>query len=229
MPVYAKTLTLHKGVDNQIQFQFLNQDQKPVDITGTSITCRILNYQGNEILITKALDLVLPLTGIAALNLGSSDLTDIVAQRCYYTLEIPVGDFDFPVFVDSNAGARGDINIVNSILPDFIQSYPVTIPSGQPFPNLTNATSNTQTYYSSTIQTNDDPVTTFQVQYLGYDGNVAIMGSTIVDQDWYTIDTVETNLANLTDTRGYVIKGFHPFVCIQFVSDAGAIGNIYTR
>ena len=48
MPVYAKPLTLHKGVDNQIQFQFLNQEQKPVDITGKSITCRILNYTGND-------------------------------------------------------------------------------------------------------------------------------------------------------------------------------------
>ena len=110
MPVYAKPLTLHKGVDNQIQFQFLNQEQKPVDITGKSITCRILNYQGNELLIQKALTLQLPATGIAALILNPAELEDIVAQKCYYTLEIPVGDFDFPVFVDSNAGARGDIN-----------------------------------------------------------------------------------------------------------------------
>ena len=36
MPVYAKPLTLNKGVDNKIQFQFLNQEQKPVDITGKS-------------------------------------------------------------------------------------------------------------------------------------------------------------------------------------------------
>ena len=132
MPVYAKTLTLHKGVDNQIQFQFLNQEQKPVDITGKSITCRILNYQANEILVQKALTLQLPLTGIAALILNPADLENIDPQKCYYTLEIPVGDFDFPVFVDSNAGARGDTNIVNSILPSFVPSMPITIPTGQP-------------------------------------------------------------------------------------------------
>ena len=55
MPQYAKPLTLHKGVDNQLQFQFLNQEQKPVDITGKSITCRIINYTGGEILLQKAL------------------------------------------------------------------------------------------------------------------------------------------------------------------------------
>lgn len=228
MPVYAKPLTLHKGVDNQIQFQFLNQDQKPVDITGKSITCRILNYQGNELLIQKALTLQLPLTGIAALILNPADLENIVSQKCYYTLEIPVGDFDFPVFVDSNAGARGDINIVNSILPSFVPSMEVSIPTGQPFPNIPNV-SNTQTYYSSTLETNDNPVLTFQIHYNDYQGNVAILGSTIVDNDWYVIDVAETNAANLTETKGYVVKGYHPYVRIQFESSYGEIGKILSR
>jgi hypothetical protein len=231
MPVYAKPLTLHKGVDNQIQFQFLNQDQKPVDITGKSITCRILNYQGNELLIQKALTLQLAATGIAALILNPAELEDIVPQKCYYSLEIPVGDFDFPVFVDSNAGARGDIQIVNSVLPSFVPSYEVTIPTGQPFPNLnpnSNANSNAQTYYSSTIETNDNPVLTLQTQYAGYYGNMAILGSTIVDNDWYVIDT-DVNLANVSETRGYVIKGYHPYVRMQFESNVGIVTNILVR
>jgi len=232
MPVYAKTLTLHKGVDNQIQFQFLNQEQKPVDITGKSITCRILNYQANEILVQKALTLQLPLTGIAALILNPADLENIDPQKCYYTLEIPVGDFDFPVFVDSNAGARGDINIVNSILPSFVPSMPITIPTGQPFPNLQQGNNpppgNTQTYYSSTLETNDNPILTFQVRYNDYSGNMTILGSSIVDNDWYPI-TAETNMANVTDTKGYVVRGFHPYVRLQFESDYGEIGNILSR
>ena len=57
MPQYAKPLTLHKGVDNQIQFQFLNQQQKPVDITDKSIVCRIINNTGGEVLLQKALTL----------------------------------------------------------------------------------------------------------------------------------------------------------------------------
>jgi hypothetical protein len=232
MPVYAKPLTLHKGVDNQIQFQFLDQNQKPVDITDKSITCRVINYQGNEVLIQKALTLQLPLTGIAALILNPADLEDIVPQKCFYSLEIPVGDFDFPVFVDSNAGARGEISIVNSILPSFVPSFPVTIPTGQPFPNIQQGPnpppSNTQTYYSSTIETNDNPVLTFQVRYNDYSGNMTILGSTIVDNDWYPI-TLDADMANVTDTKGYVVKGYHPYVRLQFESNYGEIGNILAR
>ncbi len=110
MPVYAKTLMLHKGVDNKLQFQFLNQEQKPVDITGKDITCRIINYNGTEVLIKKGLTLELPATGIAYLELTAAELEDIPAQKCHYSLEIPVGEFDYPVFVDP-AAEQGAISI----------------------------------------------------------------------------------------------------------------------
>jgi hypothetical protein len=231
MPVYSKPMTLHKGVDNQLQFQFLNQEQRPIDITGKEITCRILNYEGNQVLLQKALTLQLPATGICALIVNAADIEDIDPQKAYYSLEIPVGEFDYPVFVDQNAGARGVMNIVNSVLPSFVPSYSVTIPTGQPFPNLNpnaNANSNAQTYYSSVISTDDNPILTFQTQYDQYYGNVIIEGSTIVDGDWYPI-TTDANLANVTDTKGYTIKGYHPYVRMQFVSNTGAITNILTR
>lgn len=229
MPVYAKPLTLHKGVDNKIQFQFLNQEQKPVDITGKDITCRILNYDGTEVLISKALDLDYALTGIASLNLNAADIEDIPQQKAFYSLEIPVGAFDYPVFVDSNAGARGVMNIVDSVLPSFVPSALITIPTGQPFPNISNSSGNTNVvYYTSVINTEDNPILTIQTKYEEYYGNVTILGSTIVDGDWYTI-TEDNELDNITETRGYTIHGFHPFVKVQFTSNNGAVTNILAR
>lgn len=230
MPQYAKPLTLHKGVDNQIQFQFLNQEQKPIDISGKSITCRIISYDGSEILLQKALTLQLAATGIAALQLNASDIEDIPAQKAHYSLEIPVGEFDYPVFVDQNAGARGDLNIVNSVLPAFIPSMPISIPTGQPFPNLNpNANSNTtaNTYFSSVINTEDNPILTLQTQYSDYYGNVTIEGSTIVDNDWYPILT-ET-YSNVSETKGYTITGYHPYVRMVFTSNVGVVTNILAR
>ena len=229
MPQYAKPLTLNKGVDNQIQFQFLNQEQKPVDITGKSITCRIINYEGNVVLLQKALTLQLPATGIAALFLNPADLAGIDAQKCYYSLEIPVGEFDYPVFVDSNAGARGDMNIVNSVLPSFIPSMPISIPTGQVFPN-TNPDGNSDsdlTYYTSVVDTNDSPILTLQAQYTDYYGNIVIEGSTNVDSDWYPI--LNATYTAETDTKGYVVQGYHPYIRMQFESNNGAVTNILTR
>lgn len=230
MPQYAKPLTLNKGVDNRIQFQFLNQEQKPVDITGKSITCRVLNNNGTEVLISKTLDLDYALTGIASLNLNAAEIENINPQKAYYSLEIPVGSFDYPVFVDQNAGARGDMNIVNSVLPSFVPSANVTIPTGQPFPNLdinNNPLPNGNTYYSSVINTEDNPILTIQTTYFEFNGDVTILGSTQPDSGWYPI-TTET-YANTSETYGYTIRGFHPFVKMQFISNAGAVTNILAR
>jgi hypothetical protein len=233
MPQYAKPLTLHRGVDNQIQFQFLNQEQKPVDITGKTITCRILNADGTAVLINKALTPQLPLTGICALQLNAAEIEDIPAQKAYYSLEIPVGSFDYPVFVDQNAGARGDMNIVDSVLPSFVPSANITIPTGQPFPNLdqnnsvANALPNANTYYSSVINTQDNPILTIQTSYVEFNGDVIVSGSTQPDTEWYPITT--DTYANATDTFGYTIVGFHPFVRMEFVSNAGAVTNILAR
>lgn len=228
MPVYAKPLTLHKGVDNQLQFQFLNQEQKPVDITGKEITLRIISYDGSEVLLRKALTPTLALNGLAVFTVNAAEIENIPAQAAHYSLEIPVGQFDFPVFVDQNAGARGDMNIVNSVLPAFIPSSNVTIPSGQPFPNLAQDGSSNVTYVTSVINTEDNPILTIQTHYTEFYGDVTVEGSTIVNGDWYPI-VVDPDLANITETRGYTIRGFHPYVRMSFTSNAGAVTNILAR
>lgn len=232
MPQYAKPLTLHKGVDNQIQFQFLNQEQKPVDITGKEISCRIISYDGTEVLLRKALTLQLSATGIAALILNAADIENIPAQKAYYSLEIPVGEFDYPVFVDQNAGARGDMNIVNSVLPSFIPSQPVSIPTGQAFPNLNpsaNVMSNANTYYSSVINTNDNPILTLQVRLEDYYGDVGVEGSSIGTNDWYPIELHSYTDEVTTGTYGYSIKGYHPYIRMQFIANVGIATNILSR
>lgn len=233
MPQYSKPLTLNKGVDNQIQFQFINQEQKPVDITGKSISCRIINSDGTSVLVAKTLTLQLPLTGIAALELTAAEVENIPAQKAYYSLEIPTGAFNYPVFVDQNAGARGDMYIVNSILPSFLPSANVTIPTGQAFPNIdsnnsiSNVLPNANTYYSSVINTSSNPILSIQTSLHEFNGDVLIEGSSLPDADWYPITT--SAYSNTSDTYGYTIRGFHPFVRMVFTSNTGAVTNILAR
>lgn len=235
MPVYAKTLTLHKGVDNQIQFQFLNQAQKPVDITGKNIVCRLISYDGNKVLLTKSLTLLTPLTGIAALEVGPAEIDGLPSQRCYYSLEIPSGSFNYPVFVDPSAGARGDIDIVDSVLPRFVESMPVTIPS-QMFPNtmysngvnVCVALSGQNVVYStSSIDTGDANVLTIQMTLEGFWGKVDIEGSTLPDSSWYPITS--STYSNTSNTFGYTIHGYHPFVRVTYTSNNGAVTNVLAR
>jgi hypothetical protein len=77
------------------------------------------------------------------------------------------------------------------------------------------------------INTQDNPILTIQAQYNEYEGNIVIQGSTLVDSDWYTITTAE--YSNISETKGYTITGFHPFVRLQFNSDQGEVDNILAR
>lgn len=230
MPVYAKPLSLNKGVDNQIQFQFLNQEQKPIDITDKSITCRIISYDNTEILLEKVLTLTLPATGIATLDVSFSDIETIDPQKAYYSLTIPTGDFDYPVFVDQNAGARGMMEITDSVFPAFVPSMEITIPTGQDVPNLhpfATANSAVYTYYSSVFATIDASAT-ISMELNNYYGNVIIQGSAIGIGDWAPIN-VHTEYTNFTATVGTTIVGYYPFVRIEFNSQLGEVGNILVR
>ena len=79
-------LTLNKGVDNQLQFQFLNQEQKPVDLSSIAtanqqISFRALNSDGTEILLRKALTPVLDVNGIFQLNTTAAEIENIESQK----------------------------------------------------------------------------------------------------------------------------------------------------
>lgn len=236
MPVYSKTLKLNKGVDNQIQFQFLNQAQKHVDITDKTIICRLISYDGNRLLLEKKLTLVFALNGICTLDLTSADIQDIPAQKCYYSLEIDSSTNAYPVYVDPTGGARGDIDIIDSVLPKFVNSYNVTIPS-QLFPNTVYAngvnlcsilSGNTVTYNTSVIISNGSPITTLQASYINYTGNVIIEGSTAPDGGWYTVSNNYT-YANLTNTEGYVVSGYHPYIRMTFIAVDGDVERVLKR
>lgn len=220
--VYAKNLKLHKGVDNKIQFKFINQEQKAVDITDKEITIRVISFDGTQVLIKKALTLTLPLTGLAEFQLLSTELENINAQKAMYSIEIPQSGFDLPVFVDSNSGARGVMDIEDSILPKHVPSMDVSIPS-HPTP-----VSNTVTFTTSVINTTYNPALTIQAYYDNFSGVVKVQGSTIPDNDWYDITEGETYIGQSMTTY-YTVQGFHPFVRMQFQCTQGNVTDVLVR
>lgn len=219
--VYAKNLKLHKGVDNKIQFKFINQEQKAVDITGKEITIRVISFDGTQVLIKKALTLTLPLTGLAEFQLLSTELDGIAAQKAMYSIEIPSGSFDLPVFVDSSSGARGVMDIEDSILPKHIPSVEISIPT-HPAP-----VSNTVTFNTSVINTGYNPSMTIQAYYTNFSGVVKVQGSTIPDNDWYDIS--DSTYVEETMTDHYIVEGYHPFIRLQFQYTQGNVTNVLVR
>jgi hypothetical protein len=218
--VYAKTLKLHKGSDSRLQFQFVNQEQKPVNITGKEITFRLISYDTNKILLQQSLLNTLPLTGIAELRVHADSLSSIHVQKCYYSLELPddIG-FRVPGFMDKDSTGRGVIDVVNSVLPTRVPSKKLTIGDGDP----------QSIFYSEILTTQYNPNITIQVTYDNFAGSAIFQGSTTGTSDWYELESDDYADYPVTGSQGYRIVGYHPYVRLKFYWPSGNITNILAR
>jgi hypothetical protein len=239
-PVYAKKLTINKGVDNVILFEFINQDEKPVNITGSSFVFRAINQAGNEILLEKPLVVLNAATGRAKVTLSSTDLINVLAQPASYSLQrTQPGGLTEAVFVDAQAGARAPVDILDSILPQFIPSSELTIPTleisnqitydGASFGNYPGWNSywqgnpNGGAYYNSWLNTEffssfiepRSAVTTIQMDLVGYTGTIKAQAAENYQSIWYNV-TESTTYYNETRTIYMNVLGWHPLLRLGF-------------
>lgn len=230
-PVYAKNLIINRGVDNVILFQFENQDQKPVNITGATFTFRIISQDGDDLMFAKQLVSLSDSLGRAKVTITAAETRDLQPELANYSLSIASGVLEQAVFVDDSAGARGVVNIVDSVFPTFVASRELTIPD-----QASNANSNVTV--SSTLTTDGVNLVTFQMDTTTYTGNVTAQGATTTDGEWYDIDVfdfetgntvTELVLANSSQRQAFNVSGFHPYLRLSFDTTSGNIAEIAYR
>ena len=241
-PVYAKQLTVNKGVDNVILFEFINQDQKPVNITGSSFIFRLLNQTGDAVLLSKQMETLSAPLGRAKVVLDPVDTDIILAQPASYSIVRTSGNYEQAVYVDANSQARADCNIVDSVLPQFIDSQVCTVPDIygkqqylQPAPTswpdwaLTPQPLNgyqVSEYYSSHIPSTGASLTTISMDLVHYTGYIKIQGAETYESTWYDVTDARLFLDE-TNRVYFNALGYHPLLRIAFNNQFGygAVAN----
>jgi hypothetical protein len=246
-PVYAKQLTINKGVDNVLLFEFINQEEKPVNITGSSFFFRVISTAGDELLLEKPMVILNAATGRAKVQFSGSELLEVLAQPANYSIQRtqPGGGYSDAVFVNAQAGARAPVNIVDSVLPQHVPSAPLTIPtnklsaqvsydgatwgqaptnafwSGNPNGgNYWNSFLNTE-FFSSFIEP-ANAVTTVQMTLDGYTGTIKAQAAENYQSIWYNV-TESTTYYNETRTIYMNIMGWHPILRLCFNNSIFAV------
>jgi hypothetical protein len=235
-PVYAKTLTVNKGVDNVLLFEFINQDQKPVNVTGSTFKFRLLTQEGDRLLVEKDMVILSAATGRVRVVLTPEDTNDIVAQPGSYSIERVQGNYHQAVFTDADAGARADCNIVDSVYPEFVPSLEVTIPTitgknqtvsaaptGWPDwalnPQPLNSTQKTE-FYSSHMTTNGSSLTTVKMDLIHYTGTLKLQAAQDYLAEWYDV-TESREYLDATESVYFNAVGFHPLLRIALNTSIG--------
>jgi hypothetical protein len=115
------------------------------------------------------------------------------------------------VFTDAYSAGRGQVDIVDSVYPDFVESTILELPE----PTIKRSAANGDRNYTSMAYTANNTLTTFQLDFDNFTGNVIAQGSeTQIGPDWYDIglQTVYTN----QNTRSYInIDGRHNWIRFQ--------------
>ena len=210
-PVYAKKLKVNRGVDNVILFEFINQDQKPVNISGSTITFRMMSTDGDELLIAEDLVHLSSAFGRAKVTLSSEKLDLIEEQTATYSLERASGNLYEAVYTDDYSGGRGQVEIVDSVYPDFVESKIMTMPEPLDQP----AQSNGNRVHSSAIYNADNTLTTLQLDFDNFSGNVKIQASeNQIGPDWYDVGS-QVEYTNQTQRTYINVDGRHNWLRLE--------------
>jgi len=236
-PVYAKQLTVNKGVDNVLLFEFINQEEKPVNITGSTFMFRLMNQTGDQLLVEKPMVTLSATLGRVKVVLDNEDTINITAQPGSYSIQRTAGDYVQAAYVDANSGARADCNIVNSVLPAFVPSEVLTIPTiyGKAqqlvpgptnwpdwalYPQPVNTTQLTE-FFSSHMPTNGQSLTTVKMDLDHFTGTVKFQAAETYESVWYDVTTSQQFL-NETSTQYFNVVGFHPLIRAAFNNSQGS-------
>jgi len=242
-PVYAKKLTINKGVDNVLLFEFVNQDQKPVNITGSNFVFRLINRSGVELLFSKEMVVLNATLGRVKVTITAEETDPLPAELASYSVERFSGNLAEAVFVNAQAQARGDVDIFDSVYPAFVPSQTCTIPDiyGPPsYPNPVNAGNypdwartpatnfntvimNTERY-TSHVPTNGSSLTTFQLEMDHFTGNVKAEAATTYQSVFYNVTEVHSYY-NKTGTSHINVEGYHPLLRLSIDSWNGNVNS----
>ena len=236
-PVYAKQLTVNKGVDNVLLFEFINQEEKPVNITGSSFVFRLMNQTGDQLLVEKPMVTLSATLGRVKVVLDNEDTINITAQPGSYSIQRTAGDYVQAAYVDANSGARADCNIVNSVLPAFVPSEMLTIPTiyGKAqqlvpgptnwpdwalYPQPVNTTQLTE-FFSSHIPTNGQSLTTVKMDLDHFTGTIKFQAAETYESVWYDV-TSSYQYYNETSSQYFNVIGFYPLIRAAFNNSQGS-------
>ena len=217
--VYNRNLKLFRSVDNRIDIQVRNSDQKVSNITGSTLVFNLVTRDTQDLVLQKdftAMDLA---TGKVTIILTENEMLDIDAGFYSYSIvkevreTIDSTDYKvtsrIPMYMDSQYDAVGTIEVLDDVIGT---AEPSLVVNNFNYTNpFTVGDENPSFFISSIIDTKPlisagNSLHTFQFYSSNYRGSVTIQGS-LDDQGatpsrWTDITTVDLTTERYKNVSG---------------------------
>jgi hypothetical protein len=118
--VYQRTIKIYNGIDNTIEFDIKNADQKRIDLTTLSILeLNIMDASGAGLPNSPYAITPAAIKGIASVIIPQEDLTTLDPQFLKYSVSAVKAGNDVMLYCDSQFGAVGTMELVGDAMPIF--------------------------------------------------------------------------------------------------------------
>ena len=248
--VYNRNLKIYRSVDNRLDIQVRNSDQKAQNVTGSTLVFNLISREDKNLILSKDCVTVDATKGRVYVILTRSELEGL--EKGFYAYSVvsetrTVVDADEytvsnrrALYIDSQYGVVSPIEVSGDVLGDTTQTLVVN-----KFDYVNPATLGEEDpdyYVSSIIDTkveNETPQSlhTFQFKFSDYIGSVVIQGSLDEGGDpytWVDIPSVDVTPGINTfsvsqDTTLYKnVVGKYNFFRIKHIPDDSNTGTLDT-
>lgn len=218
--VYNRNLKLFRGVDNRIDIQVRNSDQKASNITGSVLVFNLISKDTKNLVLQKDFSDMDLTTGKVTVTISNAELLNIDNGFYSYSIVKEVRETvdptnyrvtsKFPLYVDSQYGTVGVVEVLGDVYGEVSESLTVnTFNYTNPF---TVGEDNDPWYVSAIIDAepklNTGSIHTFQFYSTNYAGTVTIQGN-LDDQGaspreskWVDVDTVDLTVESYKNVTG---------------------------
>lgn len=225
--VYQKNLNVYRGIDNKIEFQLLNTDQKPVAINNRIVY--FVAFDENERLIIEHTGTVVNSNkGLFTVTVTENDLLNLKQQYLHYNIYLKdATNQKLLTYSNAHYESSGTIFVNGNAFPGPLETYSISQFTGE---NVEN-----DIYYSEEITAEpalngNEALHTAAIYSSGFIGNVVVQ-VTLENQisgnsqavDWVDLQTIEF-LGTETEPVSTNFNGVFSF--IRFKTDANPEGKI---
>jgi hypothetical protein len=148
--VYQRKVKIYQGLDNVIEFDIKNSEQKRLDITGFNMKLVIMD-QNDQQIHEATLDVNTGIKGIARATIPPSAIAAYTPQFLKYTLyKINSNGTRTPVYGDTQFGVSGTIDLLDGAMPKAIP--PKVIDTFIYYDDTTDLHNIVRTYLSEAIE-----------------------------------------------------------------------------
>lgn len=194
--VYQRTVKIYNGIDNTIEFDIKNADQKRIDLSTLSmIELNVMDMTGNSVgtyEVTPANQTTLK--GIASVTILQEDLTDLTEQYLQYSVTAIKDGKDVLLYADSKFGAIGKMELVGSALPTFRDDRVYNTFTGE-IDSIGNVIQHSSAIPAKFYEAVPTESLSFDIDTIGYIGTITLEGttaSTVSVESWRNAAAVRT-------------------------------------